>query len=333
MLENKELSKTQLDNLEKFLAKLSYRKDDLVMNSKERYLEEILKKENINQEKLEELDEEWNKILKKILRDLIKFLIQKFNLDWLISKIAFDLYVKYDKTISQGQAEAVLRRVLDIKLSSTGRTQLYELRKKIRRYEKLITDFSEWAQKFDFTFKIVIMGLNPELTTKLLPISPLPHTKGSALVLGVELYSKIIEIYDAQVKLQLWDISGEQKHRFLIQNYCKGAHGAIIVYDKRNRESFKLAKEFHSELNKGTNLKFKIKEKKGIYLKMPIFLIALGEGNMINAEEGQTLAKEWGAYGYIEISRKDAEKFENILSSLSLAIITRIQNALKRTKY
>lgn len=60
------------------------------------------------------------------------------------------------------------------------------------------------------------MGLNPEQTTKLLPISPLPNTKGSKLVLGVEFYSKIIEIYDAQVKLQLWDISTEKQHRSLI---------------------------------------------------------------------------------------------------------------------
>jgi len=52
-----------------------------------------------------------------------------------IEKIASEISEKYEKTISPGQAEAVLRRVIRITLSSKERSQLYDLRKKIQRYE------------------------------------------------------------------------------------------------------------------------------------------------------------------------------------------------------
>lgn len=334
----------QLRNLENFLRKLDYKKEELVHLEN---LKNILKPEYKEDELVsfdiesffETLEEDWIKISEKSWKELFQYLINQFDeisygrgsgLEWLISKIAWDLYIKFEKTISQGQAEAVIKRVLDIKLSSTGRTQLYELRKKIRRYEKFINYFGDWAQTYDFTLKIVIMGLNPAQTTKLLPIAPLPEIKGSRSTLGVEFYLKPIEIYNKRVKLSIWDISVEERHRSRIDLYCEGAHGAILVYDKSDRESFELVKEFYTELNKATNLKFEIKERKGAFVGIPITLIGLGDGKNVAAEEGQSLAKELSAYSYIEISETDTENFENILSSLSLGIITNYQDALKR---
>ena len=65
---------------------------------------------------------------------------------------------------------------------------------------------------------------------------------------------------------------------------------------------------------------------------MPVIFIGLGAGDNVNSGEGQLLAKEWGAYGYIEIQDTQWQNFENVLNSLSLGIITNYQNALKKPK-
>lgn len=38
-----------------------------------------------------------------------------------------------------------------------------------------------------------------------------------------------------------WDTSGSEKYRVILNSYCRGAHGFIIVYDVTNRVRF-----FHS---------------------------------------------------------------------------------------
>jgi len=342
-IEDDTLTNMQLKNLRDFLKKLGYTKEELVQLEN---LYDILKPNYTKDELIsfrirshfEKLKEEMIDPSEISWRDLFHYLINRFDeishdkgagRDWLIGKIALDLHIKFEKTISQGQAEAVLRRVMGITLSSTGRSLLNELRKKIRRYDKFLRHFEEW-DSYDFTFKVVIMGLGPEQTTKLIQIPPLKDIRGSRLVLGVEFYPTPIEISDNRVNLQLWNISTEKKFSDLVPNYCLGANGAIIVYNKSNRESFELAKESYKKLKTTTKLHYKSKEKPGIFFDLPVILIGLGNGDNVSAEEGQSLAKEWGAYGYIEMEDTDSQNFENALSSLSLGIINNYQKSLKR---
>ncbi|UCC19141.1 MAG: GTP-binding protein, partial [Promethearchaeota archaeon] len=313
------LSNNQLKDLEKFLKKCDYSKVELVSD--------IETEKNIDYEWIRE----WIKDSKVKIIHVIDYLLQENDLEWLISKIALDLYNKYEKTISLGQAEAVLKRVLDIKLSSTGRTQLYELRKKIRRYENFLAHFGDLAKIYDFTFKVISLGLKPEQATKLLLGPSIQGGLGQRHIIGVRFYPKTIDISDKKVKLQLWDISSEIQWRSHIQSYSKGTSGAILAYDKSDQESFKLVKEFYMELKKATNFKFHPIEMGGESVNIPVILIGLGDGKRISSEEGQSLANELGAYGYIEISETETENFENILASLSLGMITNYQNAIKRS--
>ena len=339
------LSNEQLKNLKDLLRKLGYTKEELgqLENLKNILTPHYTKEELVSfgiESHFKTLEEDWIEISKKSWHKIIRFLINRIDeishergtgLEWLISKIAYDLYIKFDKTISQGQAEAVLKRVLDIKLSSTGRTQLYELRKKIRKYENFLAHFGDLAKTYEFTFKVVILGLSSEQATKLLLMPSVPGGEGTRISIGVEFYPKTIEIYDKRVKLQLWDISSESQWRSNIQTYCKGANGAIIVYDKSEQDSFESAKELYKELKEGTNLKFRLRAGSRTYVDMPVILIGLGDGDNVIAGEGQSLTKEWSAYGYVEMQDTDSLNFENALGSLSLGIITNYQNALKRS--
>ncbi|MFW9783485.1 MAG: GTP-binding protein [Candidatus Heimdallarchaeota archaeon] len=331
---SEDLVEFQLKSLKLFLESLDYTKESMISIFDPRKIVKEEDKDKIPSDFPSEfpnnlkVDPTWGAVL--------HFLIQLYGLEQFISQIANDLYIKFEKTISQGQAEAVLKRVLDIKLSSTGRTQLYELRKKIRRYEKFIAHFKDWGI-YDYTFKITIMGLDTEYAQKLLSGAPLYESFQQRLVIGVEFYPKQIKISDKMVKLQVWNISAKEEFNFLRPTYYLGANGALIVFNKSNRDSFNLAEKTYQELKNDTNLEFELNEKKGTYVPIPLVLIGLdklttdviSDDEKVSAEEGQTLARKIGA-SYIEISETDTINFENVFSSLSLLIIKNHQKALKR---
>ena len=41
-----------------------------------------------------------------------------------------------------------------------------------------------------------------------------------------------------KLMIQLWDTAGQEKFKTITRTYFKGAHGAIIVYDITNRDSY-----------------------------------------------------------------------------------------------
>ena len=51
------------------------------------------------------------------------------------------------------------------------------------------------------------------------------------LTIGVDFYSKTTNFKNKKVKLQIWDFGGEQRFRFLLHQYCKGANAAFFLYD------------------------------------------------------------------------------------------------------
>ena len=51
--------------------------------------------------------------------------------------------------------------------------------------------------------------------------------------------SKNIDIYSKQIRMQLWDSSGQKKYRGLIPSYLRNSSGIILMYDITNLESFK----------------------------------------------------------------------------------------------
>ena len=48
---------------------------------------------------------------------------------------------------------------------------------------------------------------------------------------GVDFYTKILEVEDKTVKLRIWDFAAEERFKFLIHQYIKDSNGAIIMYD------------------------------------------------------------------------------------------------------
>jgi small GTP-binding protein len=86
--------------------------------------------------------------------------------------------------------------------------------------------------QYDYTFKILMLGDDSAGKTAMTKrycyniFNP-----SERLSIGVDFHVKTIEMNESQVKLQIWDVGGEERFRFLLPTYCLGANAAFLLYD------------------------------------------------------------------------------------------------------
>lgn len=62
--------------------------------------------------------------------------------------------------------------------------------------------------------------------------------------IGCEFGLKVVLFNGSEVKIQLWDLSGQDYLGGISKLYCRNAHGAIVITDATRPESFAKAKEW-----------------------------------------------------------------------------------------
>jgi len=92
--------------------------------------------------------------------------------------------------------------------------------------------------KLAATFKIILFGDGgagkTALATRFLTNT---FTETTKITIGCEFYIKFIDVNDKSVKLQIWDFGGEERFRFILPGYAKGAQGGLFIFDLTNRSS------------------------------------------------------------------------------------------------
>ncbi len=134
------------------------------------------------------------------------------------------------------------------------------------------------------------------------------------LTIGVDFYSKTTNFNKKKVKLQIWDFGGEERFRFLLHQYCKGANAAFFLYDITNRLSL-------DHLPDWTQI---IREHAG---DIPIMLIGskvdLKEFRAVTREEGILAAKKYNLSSFIELSSKTGENVERSFDVITETLFER----------
>ncbi|MHA2008166.1 MAG: Rab family GTPase [Promethearchaeota archaeon] len=85
---------------------------------------------------------------------------------------------------------------------------------------------------YDYTFKILLLGdasVGKTSFTKRYCYNI--FNPSERLTIGVDFHVKTIELNDIKIKLQIWDVGGEERFRFLLPTYCLGANAAFLLYD------------------------------------------------------------------------------------------------------
>ena len=155
---------------------------------------------------------------------------------------------------------------------------------------------------YDYTYKVMLVGEasvgKTSLTLRYISGFFLEDLK---LTIGVDFYSKSVEYKDKKVKLQIWDFGGEERFRFLLTQYVKGASCALFLYDITNSETLDHLPDWLQI----------IREHSG---DIPIVLIGskldLDEIRVVKEDDGILATKKYNLASFIELSSKTGENVE-----------------------
>ena len=128
------------------------------------------------------------------------------------------------------------------------------------------------------------------------------------LTIGVDFYSKTTNFKGKKVKLQIWDFGGEERFRFLLSQYCKGANAAFFLYDITNSITI-------DHLPDWTQI---IREHSG---DIPIMLVGskvdLEEFRAVPRNEGILAAKKYNLTSFVELSSKTGQNVEEAFNLMT----------------
>lgn len=163
---------------------------------------------------------------------------------------------------------------------------------------------------YDATYKIVIFGdagcgkttLTQRYLTNL-------FKSDSTMTIGVDFEVKSLDIDEKKVKLQIWDFGGEERFRFLLPTYVKGASGGLFMYDVTNYSSLAHIDDWLTIIKKEADALFPI-------------VVAGGKGDLaedreVSAEEGINISKSRDVDAFIECSSKTGENVEETFETLT----------------
>jgi len=112
----------------------------------------------------------------------------------------------------------------------------------------------------------------------------------------------------------MWDFGGEERFRFLLSQYCKGANAAFFLYDITNGATLDHLPDWIQI----------IREHSG---DIPIMLVGnnlhLEENREVSREEGILLAENYNLYSFMEVSSKTGQNVELLFEVMAEILFER----------
>ena len=144
---------------------------------------------------------------------------------------------------------------------------------------------SENEEHYDVIYKVVLVGDSGVGKTNILLRSlNKEFNQNTKATVGVEFGSINITIDNKIVKGQIWDTAGQERYRAITSAYYRGAHGALIVYDVTQRDTFDSIDKWISDLRSNTDER--------LVITIIGNKIDLVDKRQVTTEEGQAKAKE-----------------------------------------
>jgi len=129
--------------------------------------------------------------------------------------------------------------------------------------------------------------------------------------IGVQFLVHTLEIDDLRIKLQIWDFMGQERFRFLLPFYSKGAKGAVLLFDLTRAATVDTLSDWIDITREGAG-------------DIPILLVGnkcdLEELREVPTDYAIELAKKSNCLGYLETSAKTGENIREAFKALTIAI-------------
>ncbi|MHA1651472.1 MAG: Rab family GTPase [Candidatus Helarchaeota archaeon] len=168
------------------------------------------------------------------------------------------------------------------------------------------------AAKPQKIFKVVVIGAAGVGKTSIIRrFCENSFLEGYKTTIGSDFYVKKLDLDEALVNLSVWDLAGEDRFKFVLPTFCKGAQGGLIVFDLSRRRSY-------------INVTSYIELLWQIVGTIPAILIGnksdLVDQRAVTTAEAQEYAAQCGM-PYYETSAKDNVNIYKIFEELSRLMI------------
>jgi len=165
---------------------------------------------------------------------------------------------------------------------------------------------------YDYTFKILLLS-EPEVDKSVMfpgYLTDIPRPDDRTTI-GLEFIVKTLVIDKKNYKLQFWDWIGEERFRFLLPQYCKGANAAVLLYDATRSQTLNNIGEWINIIHQTSG-------------DIPIMLVGIipdeKSERQVSVEEGKKIAKSRNLNGFIECSDRPGENLEEFFETLARLI-------------
>ena len=170
---------------------------------------------------------------------------------------------------------------------------------------------------YDAIFKVIIFGdAGSGKTTLMKRYMTNMFISDTQMTIGVDFEIKTIMFNGKTIKLQIWDFGGEERFRFLLPKYIRGAGGGIFMYDITNYSSLIHVDDWLSVVEE-------------VGQQFPIILVGgkadLEENRQVSKKEGINMAQTRNLNQVIECSSKTGENVELIFNTITKLMINRFK--------
>eukprot|EP01066_Platyproteum_vivax_P005923 Platyproteum_vivax@DN17_c0_g1_i1.p1 len=154
---------------------------------------------------------------------------------------------------------------------------------------------------YDFLYKLILTGDSGVGKTQLLS----RYARGefedeSKATVGAEFTTKILELKNHMVKIQVWDTAGHERYRSITTAFYRGAKGALLCFDISDKRSFNSLEDWVVSLRDNAEPDCCI-----VLVGTKSDLASSGY-RQVEEEEGHAFAQAHNLVGYMETSAKDA---------------------------
>ncbi len=162
-------------------------------------------------------------------------------------------------------------------------------------------------------FKIVLLGDGGVGKTSLIHrFVSRTFYRDYKMTIGSDLLMKEVQIGEYTVKLQIWDIAGQARFKFLQKSFYRGSAGAVLVFDLSSKNTFDpQIMNWLDNLHEGAG-------------KVPVVLVGnkvdLSDNREIPQERAEEIAKKL-TFPYLETSAKTGENVDALFHQIAVLML------------